>query len=291
MKTAVAARTLVTSEARRFRLSSNDTGWLLMTPALLFLVLLFVVPTMYVLVLSVTDPTVPFDNFRRIFTVPLYLRVVYQTFETSLIVTVVCLFLGYPVAYVLARRDDLVSVILLTIVVMSFWTGFLVRTFAWMVILGHKGPVAGAFAIFGVEPPQLLFTPFASALGITHIMLPFMILALYAVMKKIDPAHLVAASSLGARPFHAFRIVFLPQSLPGVVNGSLLVFTITLGFFVTPILLGTPRDMMIAQLINQQIEDLLAWGFAGAIAVLLLLFAMVLIAVYDRYAGIDRLWG
>ncbi len=262
-----------------------------MTPALLFLVLLFVVPTMYVLVLSVTDPTVSLDNFRRVFTVPLYLQVLYRTFEISLIVTVVCLLLGYPVAYVLARRDDLISAILLTIVAMSFWTGFLVRTFAWMVILGNKGPVASAFAIFGVQPPQLLFTSFSAALGITHIMLPFMILALYAVMTRIDPAHLQAASSLGARPFQAFRIVFLPQSLPGVVNGSLLVFTFTLGFFVTPILLGTPRDMMIAQLINQQIEDLLAWGFASAIAVLLLVFAMALIAVYDRYAGINRLWG
>jgi putative spermidine/putrescine transport system permease protein len=125
----------------------------------------------------------------------------------------------------------------------------------------------------------------------THILLPYMILALFAVMKKIDPDHLKAAASLGARPRAAFREVFLPLSLPGVVNGSLLVFVTCLGFFVTPVLLGTPRDMMISQLINQQIEELLAWGFASAIAVILLAATGLALAIYNHFAGLDRLWG
>jgi putative spermidine/putrescine transport system permease protein len=185
-----------------------------------------------------------------------------------------------------------VPTVLLTIVAMSFWTGFLVRTYAWLVILGSKGPVAAAYGALGLgKPPQLLFTSFSSTLGMTHILLPYMILALYAVMKKIDPNHLKAAASLGARPAAAFREVFLPLSLPGVVNGSLLVFVVCLGFFVTPVLLGTPRDMMISQLINQQIEELLAWGFASAVAVVLLAATGIVLGIYNRFAGLDRLWG
>ncbi len=141
------------------------------------------------------------------------------------------------------------------------------------------------------KPPQLLFTSFSSTLGMTHILLPYMVLALYGVMRKIDPSYLRAAEGLGARPFGAFRHVFLPLSLPGVVNGCVLVFTMCLGFYITPILLGTPKDMMISQLISQQIEDLLAWGFASAIAVVLLACTLVLLGVYNRFAGLDRLWG
>jgi putative spermidine/putrescine transport system permease protein len=274
-----------------FRLGHSGTGLLLMTPAMLFLTLLFVVPVLYVLVLSVTDPTVSLRHYERIFTVPLYLRVMFRTFETSLIVTGACLLLGYPVAYVMARRNDWISIALLAIVGMSFWTGFLVRTYAWLVILGNKGPVADVYNLLGVKPPQLLFTSFSSTLGMTHILLPYMILSLYGVMRKIDPDYLRAAASLGAKPVRGFVHVFFPLTLPGVVNGALLVFTICLGFYVTPILLGTPKDMMISQLISQQIEDLGAFGFASAVAVILLLFTTALLAVYNRFAGLDRLWG
>ena len=173
-----------------------------------------------------------------------------------------------------------------------FWTGFIVRTYAWLVILGSKGPVVAAFAALGLgQPPQLLFTSFSAALGMTHILLPYMVLALFAVMRRIDPGHLRAAESLGAAPFAAFRNVYFPLSLPGVVNGSVLVFTVCLGFYVTPILLGTPRDMMISQLINQQIDTLLAWGFASALSVVLLVVTTSVLLVYNRYAGLDRLWG
>jgi putative spermidine/putrescine transport system permease protein len=271
---------------------STTAAWLLLGPACAVLVLLFVVPIGYVLLLSVTDPRVALTHYQRIFTTPVYTRVMVNTFVTSLVVTGLCLVLGYPVAYVMARRPGRVATLLLTVVAMSFWTGFLVRTYAWLVILGGKGPVAAAYLALGLgKAPQLLFTTFSSTLGMTHILLPYMILALYAVMKKIDPNHLKAAASLGARPGAAFREVFLPLSLPGVVNGSLLVFVTCLGFFVTPVLLGTPRDMMISQLINQQIEELLAWGFASAVAVVLLAATLLVLVIYNRFAGLDRLWG
>jgi putative spermidine/putrescine transport system permease protein len=218
--------------------------------------------------------------------------VMLNTFKVSLIVTITCLVLAYPLAYVMARRNDIVSLIFLVVVGMSFWTGFVVRTYAWLVILGSRGPVAALYSLAGwTKPPQLLFTSFSSTLGMVHILLPYMVLALYGVMRKIDPSYLRAAEGLGARPFGAFRHVFLPLSLPGIVNGSVLVFTLCLGFYVTPILLGTPKDMMISQLISQQIEDLLAWGFASAIAVVLLAATLALLAVYNRFVGLDRLWG
>lgn len=277
-----------------WRQSSRDglTACLLVAPAVLCIIALFVVPIGRVLLLSITDPAMSFDHYRRLVAVPLYVHVMINTFNISLIVALTCLLLGYPVAYVMARRNDAVAVVLLVAVGLSFWTGFVVRTYAWLVILGNKGPVAAIYAFSGWgKPPQLLFTSFASALGMTHILLPYMVLALYGVMRKIDPAYLRAAEGLGARPFAAFRSVFLPLSLPGVVNGSVLVFTMCLGFYITPILLGTPKDMMISQLINQQIEDLLAWGFASAIAVVLLACTFVLLGLYNRVAGLDRLWG
>jgi putative spermidine/putrescine transport system permease protein len=267
------------------------TPWLLIAPPTLLLVLLFAAPIGHVLLLSVTEPRPSLAHYQRIFTVPLYTRVMVNTVLTSLVVTGLCLVLGYPVAYVMARRHDWVSTLLLTVVAMSFWTGFLVRTYAWLVILGNKGPVVAAYRALGLgRAPQLLFTTFSSTLGMTHILLPYMILVLFAVMKKIDPGHLRAAASLGAPPHAAFRDVFLPLSLPGVVNGSLLVFVTCLGFFVTPVLLGTPQDMMVSQLITQQIEELLAWGFASAVAVVLLAATGLILAVYDRFAGLDRLW-
>ena len=268
------------------------SAWLLIAPAALTILLLFIIPVGYILVLSVTDPVVSLGHYRRLFTVPLYTNVMINTFRTSLIVTAACLMLGYPLAYVMARRNDRVAILLLVAVGMSFWTGFVVRSYAWLVILGNKGPVASLYAVAGWgRPPQLLFTSFSSTLGMTHILLPFMVLALYGVMRKIDPSYMRAAEGLGAPPIAAFRYVFLPLSLPGVVNGALLVFTMCLGFYITPILLGTPKDMMISQLINQQIEDLLAWGFASAIAVVLLACTLVLLFLYNRFAGLDRLWG
>ncbi len=287
---AVGARPAAAAAGARRRV--DLTGWVLLAPACLFLVLVFVLPLAQILVLSVTEPATSLAHYRRVFGSPLYLRVLATTFETSLVVTVVCLLLAYPLAYVMARRGGAVAGTLLAVIGVSFWTSFLVRTYAWMVILGSNGPVAALALALGLgSPPQLLFTTFASTLGMTHILLPYMVVALYGVMKNIDVTQLRAAASLGAPPLAAFRHVFLPLSLPGVVNGCLLVFALCLGFYVTPVLLGSPRDMMISQLIAQQVEELLAWGFASALAVVLLVATVAVMVVYDRVAGLDRLWG
>jgi putative spermidine/putrescine transport system permease protein len=264
----------------------------MLVPAVLFLIICFVAPVVYMLALSVTGANAPFGHFVRIFTVPVYLKVLLNTFTTAFIVTLWCLALGYPLAYVMATRKGTLALILFAIVAMSFWTGFVVRTYAWLVMLGNKGVLVALAALLDIgAAPQLLFTSFASTLGMVHILLPFMVMALYGVMRRIDATHLRAAHSLGATPLRAFIEVFLPLSMPGVVNGSVLVFTLCLGFYVTPILLGTPQDMMISQLITQQVEELLAWDFAAALAALLLAVTLALLAIYNRVAGLDRLWG
>jgi putative spermidine/putrescine transport system permease protein len=272
--------------------SFDFTPWVLLAPACVFLLVVFVVPLVQVLVLSVTEPAVSLAHYKRVFTTPLYLRVMGMTFQTAGVVTLACLLLGYPLAYVMARRGGTLAGVLLAVIGISFWTSFLVRTYAWMVILGNNGPVTALYSALGLgAAPQLLFTTFSSMLGMTHILLPYMVMALYGVMKRIDPSHLRAAASLGAPPFAGFRHVFLPMSLPGIVNGCLLVFTLCLGFYVTPVLLGSPRDMMISQLIAQQVEELLAWGFAAALATVLLGVTLAVLFVYNRFAGLDRLWG
>ena len=256
------------------------------------LTLLFVVPIGYMLVTSVTDPRLSLAHYQRIFTVPLYTQVMLNTFLTSLIVTALCLVLGYPVAYVMARRTDWVSTCLLTIVAMSFWTGFLVRTYAWLVILGSKGPVVATYQALGLGT-RTEAALHELRLDTGHDPHPPALHDPRAVRRheedrarppegRREPRRAAAGGVHGRVP---------PLSLPGVVNGSLLVFVTCLGFFVTPILLGTPRDMMISQLINQQIEELLAWGFASAVAVVLLVATGLILAVYNRFAGLDRLWG
>jgi len=266
--------------------------WLLLAPALVFLAVFYVAPLGIVVVSSVTDPTPSLAHYADFFSDGFYLQVLGRTFLTALIVTVGTLLLGYPLAYAMARRQDTLVVAMLTLVALSFWTSFLVRTYAWMVILGNRGPVSAAFRLIGWDPPpEILFTRFSSTLAMVHILLPFMVMALYSVMKKIDPALLRAAQNLGASPAGTFRHVFFPLSAPGVVNGCTMVFILCLGFYVTPVLLGSPREQMLAGLIGHQIEELLDFGEAAAMAVVLLASTLGLVAIYNRFVGIDKLWG
>ena len=221
------------------RSRANLSAWMLSAPAILFIAVLFVYPLLDVIVISFTDPTLSLANYREFFSSSLYSRVLGNTFWFALVVTLICLALGYPLAYVIVRYGGTLGFVLLLVVAMSFWTSFLVRTYSWLVILGNKGPVTKLLTWVGFDPvPQILFNSFATTLGMVHILIPYMILSIYAAMQKIDPNHLRAAASLGATPFQGFRTVFFPLSLPGVVNGCTLVFIICLGFYVTPVLLG-----------------------------------------------------
>jgi len=276
------------------RLTERPTlwPWLLLTPLALYLAIFFVVPLADVVMMSFTEPKLTLSNYTHVLTGTLYQRVFINTFATALLVTLVCLLVGYPLAYLMTRVSPRTAMLILTLVTMSFWTSFLVRTYAWMVLLGDSGPIIGFIRALGVEqPPRLLFTRFSSTLAMVHILAPYMIMNIYSVMRKIDPVLIRSAQSLGAKSGSLFRHVYLPLTAPGIANGSVLVFVICLGFYVTPVLLGSPREQMIAGLIGHQIDEFLAFGLGSAMAVILLIITLTILTIYHRRFGLDKLWG
>jgi putative spermidine/putrescine transport system permease protein len=270
----------------------NLWPWVLLAPLALFLVAFFVFPLADVAVMSVTEPQRTFSNYLKIFTGSLYQRVFVNTFITALVVTFCCLVVGFVVAYLMTRTSPRMAMLILLLVTMSFWTSFLVRTYAWMVILGNRGPLTWLMAVAGVtNPPELLFTRFSSTLAMVHILAPYMIMSVYSVMRKIDPAIIRSAESLGARGLSLLRHVYFPLTAPGMANGCVLVFTLCLGFYVTPVLIGSPREQMIAGLIGNQVSEFLAFGPGSAMAMVLLVVTLAILAAYHRRFGLDKLWG
>lgn len=266
--------------------------WILLAPLAIYLIVFFIIPLAQVLLLSVTDPHLSLANYQKVLTQSLYRTVFLNTFLTAGLVTICCLLVGYPLAYLMAHTSDRNAALILLLVTMSFWTSFLVRTYAWMVLLGNQGPLVWTMKTIGIaQPPQLLFTRFSSTLAMVHILAPYMIMSIYSVMKKIDPSLVRSAESLGAKPRSVFWHVYLPLTAPGIANGAVLVFIICLGFYVTPVLLGSPREQMIAGLIGQQIDEFLAFGLGSAMSVVLLVMTLIILAVYHRRFGLDKLWG
>ena len=265
---------------------------LLLAPLLVFLGVFYAYPVLAMMWRSVAEPHWTTEHYRALLSSPIYVLVFWITVRIGLVTTIAALVLGYPVAYVLARLPQTKANLLLIAVLLPFWTSILVRTYAWMVLLGRDGIINQALRALGLiqYPLRLLNTTFAVDLAMVHVLLPFMILPLYATLRGIDPALLKAAASLGAPPAAIFRQVLLPLSLPGVFAGSLLVFILAIGFFITPALVGGPRDLMISMLIQQQV-GLLHWPFASALAVVLLLVAVGSFAVLSKALGVERLFG
>ncbi len=266
--------------------------WLLLAPLAGYLAIFFAVPLADVAIMSVTHPAPGMQNYERVLTGGLYQRVFLNTFLTAGVVTLGCLIVGFPLAYLMSVTTPTKAMLILLLVTMSFWTSFLVRTYAWMVLLGNNGPAIWAMQMLGLEnPPRLLFTRFASTLAMVHMLAPYMIMNIYSVMKKIDPALIRSAESLGAKGGSLFRHVYLPLTAPGIANGAVLCFVICLGFYVTPVLLGSPREQMIAGLIGRQIDEFLNFGMGSAMAIILLVVTLIILAIYHRRFGLDKLWG
>ena len=266
---------------------------LLLLPALAWLTLLFLVPIARLFYLSFFGPGFTLRNYAKLITEPSYLKILLNTFEISLTVTVLALLLGYPVAFLLATARPRAAALMLACIMLPLWTSVLVRTYAWMVLLGRRGVVNEALTVLDLlhDPLPLLYNRTGVTIGMVHVLLPFMILPLYSVMKGIDVELLKAAQNLGANARQSFLRVYLPLSLPGIGAGCLLVFVTALGFFITPALLGGRGDMMISMLIETQVRELLNWEFASALAVTLLAFTAAILAIYQRWLGLDRLWG
>jgi putative spermidine/putrescine transport system permease protein len=276
--------------ARARRAWRGVPTWLLLLPALLFLTVVFVVPLGSTLWTSLSEPDIGLQNYILVFTDPMYLRSYIRTLMVSAAVAMLCLLFGYPMAYYMARKGGLVAAALLTATGLCFWVSFLVRTYAWTVLLGHKGPLTWLLLTLGVKPaPELLFTTAASLIAMTHILLPYMVLTLYVALNLLDPSLIRAAHGLGASRLQTFRLVVWPQSMPAVISGSLLVFIFCMGFYVTPTLLGSPSDMMISSVIANEIDALLDFGSASALSIVLLGGVFVLLTIYDRLVGLDQI--
>ena len=217
----------------------------------------------------------------------IYIENLLRTLWIALVVTVVCILLGYPVAFLIATSSPQLSKILVLLVLLPFWTSLLVRTAAWVIVLQKAGIVNDSLLALGIieEPLTLIFNRTGVYISMVHILLPFMILPLYSVMKGIPPDHVRAAASLGAKPWAAFVSIYFPQTLPGLAAGCLLVYVIALGFYITPALIGGGSDQMLAYLIAEFATNTANWGLAGALAMVLLVCIAVLYPIYQRFAG------
>ena len=263
-------------------------AWLLLAPGTLWLLVFFLVPILIMLVYSVmprgiyggVDPGFTLEHYRRFFD-PLYLDILQRTFVWSVACTVICLVLGYPVAYVIARAGRWKS-FLLFLVVLPFWTSFLVRTFAMIFLLRDTGPDQQLAREAGSDrdPIAMLYTPFAVMAGLVYGFLPFMILPIYASLEKLDFSLLEAAEVLGARPAERFRRVTLPLSMPGVVAGCLLVFIPALGSFLTSDLLGGAKEMMIGNLVQNQFSAARNWPFGSAASFIVMALVLAAVMLY-----------
>jgi putative spermidine/putrescine transport system permease protein len=220
-----------------------------------------------------------------------YLPAFARTVWISAVVTLICLLLGYAVAWRLATLPPRQSARLMLLVIIPFWTSLLVRVTAWYVLLQPGGVINSLLLSSGMisQPVPLVFNRIGVLIGMTHVLLPYMILAIYSVMKSVPPTYMRAAQSLGAHPLTAFVRVYLPQTLPGVGAGCFLVFVLALGYYITPSLLGGAGDEMISQLIAQQTNQLLNWGLAAALSGYLVIFTVVFYLIFNRLVGIDRL--
>ncbi len=217
----------------------------------------------------------------------IFVDVLIRTFWISVVVTLLCLVLGYPVAYLLATLPERATNLLMIVILLPFWTSVLVRTTAWVVLLQREGMVNGVLRWLGItaQPLQLIFNRTGVFIAMTYVLLPFIVLPIYGVMKGIGQTTMRVALSLGARPSVAFWRIYVPQTLPGVSAGCLLVFILAIGFYVTPALVGGADDQMISYFIAFYTNQTLNWGMAAALGVVLLAVTLLLYVIYSRLAG------
>jgi putative spermidine/putrescine transport system permease protein len=221
----------------------------------------------------------------------IYLDLLLRTMWIGVLVTSATLILGFPVAYLLATLPTRTSNLLMILVLLPFWTSLLVRTTAWFVLLQDNGVINESLQVMHLtdEPLRLIFSRFGTVVAMTHIQLPFTLLPIYSVMKTIPPSHVRAARSLGAGPFYAFWRVYFPQTVPGIAAGCLLTFILSLGYYITPALVGGPTDQMISNFISEAINQENNWGKASALGTVLLVATLLLYFVYNRLVGIDKM--
>jgi putative spermidine/putrescine transport system permease protein len=269
----------------------NRWGWLVL-PALLFLIAFFLWPLAYMIFRSFTDPAVGLHNYTRLVGAPLILQSFTTTARTALVATITALLIGYPYAYLIYIAPPQIAAGLQLAVLIPSWLSFVVRTYALTVLLRDTGVVNTTLIELGLigGPLPLIRNQFAVMVGMLAVLLPYMILPIYAVMRRIDRDYSRAAAVLGASPLRTFARVILPLSMPGVLAGSVLVFVIGLGFYITPALLGSGRDVYVAEQVVFQVEHL-EWGYGSAIGVVLLAATLVVLLAASAVIRIRDVFG
>jgi putative spermidine/putrescine transport system permease protein len=274
-------------------LNDRRISWLLIAPALAMVVIFYFTPLARVLWISVSEPALGFDNYALLFTSAPILRMLITTARICVFTTVITLVLAYVVAYVLTHTSRLAQRVMVIGVLLPLWMSVLVRAFAWVTLLRREGLLNKALMAAGLidEPLALMWNEIGVVIGMVHYMLPLGILPLWAAMRAVDGSCLAAARSLGAGPVRTFFRVFLPLSLPGIIGAGLLVFIFSLGFFITPAILGGGKTIMAAEYINVQIQESLRWGVGTMIASTLIATIFLLMFVLGRVVDLRTLFG
>jgi putative spermidine/putrescine transport system permease protein len=266
---------------------------LLLAPALIWIFVFFLLPLGLMCWRSLAREGFSLAPYAALVTSPLYAKVLLTTVKLASVATICALTLAYPIAYVLTVASGRVRAAILLFVLVPYWVDIIVRSFSWLIMLGDNGLINKALIGIGLvsEPLALLYNTFSVLVAMTQILLPITIVTLFGAMLRIDLTLLSAAKIHGAGDWQAFRTVFFPLSLPGVYGAGLLAFILALGFYVTPALLGSPKETMIAQTIMIEASQLLDWAQASAAGMVLLVITTAIATVYNRYFSLDRLWG
>ncbi|MCV2873645.1 ABC transporter permease [Defluviimonas sp. WL0050] len=272
--------------------------WILLSPALTAVTLLLIVPLLFIVVYSfwlrsaagADTPGFHLDNWQNVLTDRFYRDILLNTLKIAGITTVFCALLGYPAAYFIARSRGN-KLILLVLLMLPFWISYIIRTMSWINILGISGALNSALLALGIisEPVQMLYNEATVILGLVHFLLPFMVLNVYVSLEGIDINLEDAANSLGATRWQSFLQVTLPLSLPGLAAGGLLCFVLGAGTYITPVILGGPRDAMFANLVFEAIIRQLNWPLGSALSLALLAVLGALVLIYNRYLGMAQL--
>ena len=295
-ETAVADIERVNEEGlRRDALNERMALFGLCSPALLLVMVVMVIPVGWLFYVSflADDGSFTLEHYQRMVESKSYARIFRNTFEVSILTTLVCILIGYPLAYLMSQLPRRAAALCMLTVLLPFWTSLLVRTYAWLVLLQRKGLINNWAIELGLwdEPIKLVHNLNGTLIGMVHIMLPFLILPVYGAMRAIDKDYVKAAANLGAGPTQAFWKVFFPLSLPGLFAGGLIVFVLCLGFFVTPAVLGGGKVIMVAMRISTNIELFFNWGAASALGVVLLVLTLIILYLAARLLRFDQVMG
>ena len=269
-------------------LTDKARYWLLALPALAVMIVFYIWPLVNIWQISLTEPVLGLGNYEKMLDSQAVKTSFVITFRVAGVTTLICVLLGYICAYSITNVIRSARPLLIAMVLLPFWVSVLIRSFAWIVLLGRSGLVNDTLKDAGLitAPLKLMHNEFGVVRAMVHVMLPFAVLPMMANMRGIDRAFTEAARGLGASEFTAFRLVYLPQTLPGVASGALLVFVLSLGFYVTPALLGGGRVLMVSEYVTYQIQEFLNWGLGSAVSVALLVATALVPIVAARFVNL-----